>query len=335
MSRLRAAVVGIRGIGRRHAQVVAGLEEYKLVALADLDEALVGEAAAEYGARPVHDFGAMLREERPDVVVISTPNASHARLTLEAVEAGVRGVYCEKPMAVNLGDAQALVAACEARGVQLAVNHQRRTLPPFRSMRRLIQEGAIGRVETIRASCAGDFLTDGTHLVDTVRHLLDDAPAKWVFAQVGREHKESRYGHAVEDGALALVEFADGTQAEFRTGAMQRKGGRYQDFEVIGSEGRLWRAGDSAAIPVVIQDVDGGWRQVPLDDGPGAEENLRLFARNVIAGGGEHPLSGRSGLADQEIVMAVFESARLRARVDLPLSQLRYPLDLLIEEGAL
>ena len=319
MTPLTVAVVGLRGMGLSHAKAFAACPDFRVVAGCDLDPARTAEfAAALPGAAVFADFTRMLAEVRSAVVVIATGTASHAALALAAGEAGARGVFCEKPMAVNLGDARAMVAACRARGCALAVNHQRRTQPPYTTMRRLMIAGAIGKVELIRGSCAGDLLSDGTHAIDSIRWLTGDAPVRRVRGQVGRDRPNPaeprgggydgsggwRYGHPIESGAQAILEFDEGLRAELFTGRFQPRGRGYQDIEVFGTGGRLWRAGDQAGEPLLIQDAP-------------------------------HPLAGDSALADQEVVMAVHESARLRRRVDLPLAQDRYPLELLIEAGEL
>ena len=346
----RGVVVGCK-MGRGHAQVMAGLDEFELVAVCDLKEELAAETAAKHsGAEVYTDYTRMLAEVKPDVVAVATPNDSHARLTIQAAEAGVRGICCEKPMAVNMGEARAMVAACKEHGVSLIVNHQRRMSAAMVRMRELIVEGALGDVYLIRSSNAGDVLSDGTHAVDSVRALAGDEDVKWVFAQVYREEPPAgeeraagyntsggwRYGHPVETGAFAVVEFASGMRAELLTGKMALPGRAYQDYEVMGTKGRLWRPGDRGEPAVSIQDEQGGgWRAVELPESERRwemSESYRQFARMIREGGG-HPLSGESALKDQEVVMAIYESARTHRRIEPPLEQEAYPLALMLAGG--
>ena len=350
---LRTAIVGCGGMGRKHARVLAMLPDYELVAGCDLLAELAREFAAQFpGAKPYADYGELLAVERPDVVVVATNNATHAALTIQAAEAGVRGIYCEKPMATCMADGWAMVETCRRHGVALAVNHQRRTLPVFQAMRRLIAEGAIGEVELICASCAGDLLSDGIHLIDTIRHLAGDAEVRWVFGQVYRVPPDPaeprgtgyhvsggwRYGHPVETGALGVFEFAGGLRAEVHTGGVQIKGRRYQDYQVFGTRGRLWRAGDAADPPLLIQtDAHPGWAPAVVEPhAPGTELTwtFEQFARMVRTAAG-HPLAGDSALKSLEVVMAIYEAARQHRRIDLPLEQPRFPLELMIEQGEL
>jgi predicted dehydrogenase len=349
---LRTAIVGANVMGAFHVRHAALVPEFQIVAICDLNEEVAQNLASEFeGASVYSDYSTMLRESHPDVVIIATSTASHAPLTLQAVEAGVRAVHCEKPMAVNLGDARAMVEACRARGVALLVNHQRRTFPVYREMRCQMESGALGQIELIRASCAGDVLSDGTHLIDTVRHLNGDNEVKWVFGQVTRQLDKAdssgnsgfRYGHPIETGAMAILQFENGVRAEIFTGSMQQNGRFYQAYEVIGTKGRLHRNGDSSNPPLLIQDGQASeWRAVPVEgsddlDKTNTDMEIEIFRRfaDMIFDGAMHPMSGDSGFKNQEIVMAIYESARLRARVDLPLQQDRFPLELMIEAGEL
>jgi predicted dehydrogenase len=244
-----------------------------------------------------------------------------------------------------------MVEACRRRGVRLIVNHQRRLKADLLMARRLIEAGAIGQVCLIRATHAGDVLSDGTHAVDSIRHLAGDRPAKWVFGAICRpKPKEGepkgtgyhasggyRYGHPIESAAMATWEFEGGPRAELLAGDLRFPGRPYQDHEILGTQGRLWRVGDRNETPLLIENHEGrGFRVVDLNPEEAGRdpmtESYRLLARQIREGG-EHPLSGDSGLADLEVVMAIYESARLRKPVTLPLTQEEYPLEIMIRDG--
>jgi predicted dehydrogenase len=353
-TRLRGAVVGCR-MGRAHMRAIHQAEGLELVAVCDLDEARARETSEPYPGVAIYtDFARMLAEVQPDVVALAVPNVAHAPLTIQAAEAGVRGICCEKPVAPSLAQARAMAAACTRHGAQLIINHQRRMLPSLIRMRALIQEGAIGDVYLLRGSCSGDLLTDGTHLIDSLLHLADDAAARWVFGAVYRlpppEGEERgggyyatggyRYGHAVESGAMATWEFESGLRAEILCGQLRFPERPYQDYEILGSRGRLWRVGDRDEPGVLIQTGDtDGWQPI-VPPAPHEERNAMTasyaqLARNLRSGGGDHPLSIARALRGLEILMAIFESARLRSRIELPLQQDRFPLEIMIEEGQL
>lgn len=355
MSALRTVVVGLGAMGQGHARGFASLPElFEVVGGVDVSaEALAKFEAAHAGAKAYTDYDTMLRDAKPDVVALATGPVPRAKMTIAAVEAGVRGVYAEKPMAVGLGEARAMVKACEERGAALVINHQRRMMPVFRTMRRLIAEGAIGRLETVRAACAGDILGDGTHSVDLMRHLTGDAECAWVFGQVYREPPKPgeaaaqgtqpsggfRYGHAIETGGIAVMGFAGNVRGELYTGEM-RSSPYYQDIQAIGSEGRLWRAGDQATVPLLIQDTKSGWRQAPIDEvhepqalhGGLMQQIFRMF-HDSITQGTPHPMSGASALKGHEILSAIHESSRRRAKIALPLAEEHFALQRMIDDG--
>ncbi len=377
---LKAVLVGCGGMGRGQAKIVAGTEGYALSAVCDAIEASAKAAGDELGAAVYTDYERMLAEQKPDVVAICTPNAAHAPQTIAAAAAGVKAVYCEKPMAVGLGEARAMVEACEKNNVALVVNHQRRLGPDLTTARKLIDEGAIGEVKLVRANNAGDVLSDGTHAVDSVLWMLGDTDPKWVLGQVHREincemreraaaqsaktgrtvEAGYRYGHPVENGGTAVVMTASDVRVEFFCGDMRDGYRAYQDYEVFGTKGRLWRTGDGVRPNLYIQDAKGGewsagvdekwvyrpiehkgepgtWRPVDLPDYPyknAIQDGYLRLARH-LRDGTPHPMSGRNALRGFEIVMAIYESARLRRKLSMPIAQEQFPLQLMVDEGVM
>jgi predicted dehydrogenase len=347
--KLRTCIVGCkRGfqVGKR----ISHLAEFELVAVCDLDEERVREAADGLGGLGAYrDYDAMLGAEKPDVVFIATNTQPRSMLTIKAAEAGVPGIIAEKPMAMSMGEARAMVAACNEAGAKLIVTHQRRMGSDMLELRALIEEGAIGDVHLVRASCAGDLLSDGTHAMDSVRALLGDEPARWVLGQVFRRapradgsqspefegHTGTRFGHVTETGTVSIIHFESGVRAEVLTGRAQFPGRAYQDYEIFGSGGRLWRPGDRK--PALIN-THGEWREIEIRPQNRREDAMaeawKAFAR-YLREGGEHPLCGENALQDHELVMAVHESARRTDRIDLSLEQDAFPLQLMVDEGRL
>ncbi|MCL2664359.1 MAG: Gfo/Idh/MocA family oxidoreductase [Defluviitaleaceae bacterium] len=350
MSALTAAVIGLR-MGGGHANIYNNLSEYKLAGLCDIDEAVAQEASAKYGGVPYYaDYKKMLDEIKPDVVCVATPNTLHCEMTLEAAARdSTKGIYCEKPIAVNMREARAMRDACEAKNIPLCIGHQRRMSAPYITMRDAIVNGLIGEVYLIRGICAGDFLSDGTHTVDSLMYLNGDHPAEWVLGQIYRgpfaseeEQKENRYayngkrfGHNTERGAISNIMFSNGVRAETVTGdQMLMKGRWYQDIEVFGSKGRLWRNNDQSEPPVMIN-TTGEWVNLPFsvedEKNYGLKAAHGLFAKTVCSGA-KHPMDMETAMKGFDIVMGVYESARLNARVGFPLAQEEFPLDLMLKE---
>lgn len=352
---LNAVVVGCRGIGKLHATALSKAHGIELVGLCDSTTDHAVELAAGYPGVRIHaDYARMLDEVRPDIVALGVPTDLHAAMAVQAARAGVAGICGEKPMARNLAEARDMIQACEKEGARLIVNHQRRTYPAMIVARKLVEQAAIGEVRLIRASCPGDILTDGTHAIDSVRYLAGDAEAAWVMGSVYRRRyapdekagkgcvirdgRRYRHGCPIEDGGMGVWEFDNGVRAELFCGAMRVPGRSYQDYEIIGSTGVLWRRGDNGDPNLLLRtDTAAGWQPVSIDDHAdgtaSVARNYELLARNILTGSEEHPLSAQSAIKTLEIIMATYESSRLGERIELPLDQDRYPMDIIDTTG--
>jgi predicted dehydrogenase len=353
--RYRVALLGLGSIARAHLrgyQAAGNATRGEIVAGADVSEEARARFAAEVAtARTYADFQELLERERPDVVSVCTWPPLHPQMVQAAAEAGVRGILCEKPMALDLAGCDRMLAAAEKQGAVLVVGHQRRLQPKFSRARALIEEGAIGELELLCGIAAGDLLTDGTHTVDALRFFTGDTAVEWVMGNVDLRERElppsdgprrsgfqqwdetrTRYGHRVEAGACATLAFAGGVRATLELGICARPG--YQRFAIYGSEGMIKISGDRPAEGEPLLQVrrkgGTGWEIVP-----GVEET-NGFAREIsllfdsLQYGTPHPLSGRSARATQEILIAVFESARRPGRVELPFEGPASPLEALL-----
>jgi len=371
---LTAAVVGCK-MGAGHAAAIRASGKYELAALCDINEKQAAEVGARNGNPPIFtDYDAMLRSVHPDVVAIATPNNLHCGFTLKALAAGVRGICCEKPMAVNMSEARSMVTACKNHGIPLVINHQRRMDADLIAAKQMIDNGAIGEVKLIRGQCQGDILSDGTHLIDSVQWLTGDRGARWVLGQVHRDLTPDprlaaknqpqftgmRYGHPVEKGGMAVIQLESGIRLEMFCGDMVEERCPYQSYKVYGSAGTLWRSGDFPKPNLFVNDVNGGgwepgidgwmvkpvpakegvnggWRPVELSS-PGYDNPMtgsyRLLADIVCGCATDHPMSGETALRGFEIVMGIYESARLNSRLSMPLAQEQYPLELMVRERA-
>ncbi len=193
MAPVRLAVLGAGLIGKRHAAHIRAETETVLAAIVDpLPEARA--YAGRLGARWFPDMAAMLAADKPDGIIVATPNTLHVEHGLAAIEAGVP-VLVEKPLADTLGGAERLVAAAEAKGVPLAVGHHRRHNPMIANAREIIASGALGRLVAVhsffwvlkpegyfdvswrREAGAGPILINLSHDVDLLRHLCGEIVA--------------------------------------------------------------------------------------------------------------------------------------------------------------
>lgn len=378
---LKAVLVGCGGMGRNQARILNEMPEFELTAVCDINPDNLQQAAEATGAKAYDDFAACLEAEKPQVVAVPTDNKSHAMLTVMAAKTpGVLGIYCEKPMAVNMGEARSMVEACEANGVKLVINHQRRIGADLVKMRELIEAGAIGEVRRIRVECAGDILSDGTHAVDSALHLVGDRDVEWVLGALHREITEEmvaraekqriergqnnepgyRFGHPVENGGMAIIQVAGGPRIEMFCGDMREEYRIYQDYEVFGDAGRLWRTGDRFNPNLFIETAEGGdwtigldewtlkpvqatggvkgsWKPVDVEKERGRAGITEGYRRLVqwIREDRPHEMCARNALRGFEVIMSVYESARTNHVIRMPLEQDEFPLQLMLDAGRL
>ena len=135
---------GAHSIGYLHANSYCEHPDCNLVAAVDVDLDNLAAFQSHYAVAGGQDLDATLRAHRPDVVSICTYVGSHRDLVERCIAAGVRGIWCEKPFALCMDDARAMIDQCDHAGVALVVNFQRRFLPVFTRARDLIHSGAIG-----------------------------------------------------------------------------------------------------------------------------------------------------------------------------------------------
>ncbi len=357
MNTFSVLLVGCGKMGAHQAQLLTDHPDYTLAAVCDISAVLSQELAQNNDCLSFTDFGTALATVQPDVVVICTSNNAHATLCLQAAEHTVQAIYCEKPMAVNYSDAQAMMSACEKKNIQLIVNHQRRVGHDLQHIRTLITTGAIGKVQTIRAYCPGDLLSDGTHSIDNVLFLAGDPDITWCFGSIDDDGTNERYGHPIEDGHAGFfgthaTPTEDSIRFEYACGSLRPDFTSYQDLEIIGSAGSIRRCGDLLQPNVFINNNEAGELSLQLDKGPWVfhpspddqggpwnsiqtpkPENYINTAYTRLAqtlrDGTIHPMNGHHALRVQEIIMALYESARLHQRIELPLTQMEFPLALM------
>ena len=143
---LRVALVGCGQIADAHLQEINKIPQASAVAVCDRYLDLARQAAARFGVRGVYsDLTQMLERERPDVLHVTTPPRSHAPIALQALAVGSH-VYLEKPFTVDLGEADTVLRAAEARGRLVCVGHNLQFDPIWRECQESYRQGDLGRI---------------------------------------------------------------------------------------------------------------------------------------------------------------------------------------------
>jgi predicted dehydrogenase len=253
MDRVRTALVGCGKVGQIHAQALATLPESELVGACDVDSSRAAAFAARYGGRPYGDVATMLREGAPQAVVIGTPHPLHAEPAILAAEAGAH-VLVEKPMAADLADCDAMLAAARRSRVKLGVISQRRWYEPVLRMKAAIDAGKIGRpvlgtfvMYSWREPSyyqsdpwrgrwdtegGGVLVNQSPHMLDLLGWLMDDPVAEVAGYWANLNHPSVE----VEDSAVAVLRFQNGGLGSIVTSLAQRPG-IYTKVHIHGSNG--------------------------------------------------------------------------------------------------
>jgi phthalate 4,5-cis-dihydrodiol dehydrogenase len=216
-------IVGAGFIGAYHARAIAAVDGLELVAANRTDRDALARFCAEHGCRAVGDARELVEDDAVDVVVIATPHHLHTDITLQAIAAG-KSVFLEKPMAANLEQCGAIVAAADAAGVVAMVGFTNRFARSYQVARRLLDSGELGRV--VRASSTmsklwmepnrrpwhltaatggGMWLTAGIHCLDRLTHLVGSD-----VRHVTGRFATSFHAQDADDVGTVLVEYASG-----------------------------------------------------------------------------------------------------------------------------
>lgn len=303
MTRYRVGIVGLTDIGCRrpgvsaeggipvpssHASAYAEIPGAEVVAVCDLQPSLLGEFHAVWGevwpnAAHYTDHRKLLAEAGIDVLSVCTSDHAHAQIVVDACRAGVRGIFCEKPIATTLADADRMIEAARAAGTTLSIDHTRRWRPLYQEAREHLRAGIIGRVTRVVGTLGGPramLFRNGTHLIDTVMMLVE-SDAEWVFAELdeGFEQYFAYGGDGGRDpnsdpGVSAYIHFRGGARAFINASKGTPKGFQIDLFGEIG------RMSISDVGGAVVQ-LDGRSQQLliperhPVDVAAGVQELLQ------------------------------------------------------------
>lgn len=351
MARLR---VGIIGTGRRkdrpditgffmayqHAAGYRALpDQCDLVACADIVSEN-GTAFAEANGITEHhvylDYRTMLAQEQLDMVSICTWPHLHAPMVLDCALAGVQAIHSEKPMADTWGASRLMAQECERRGVQLTFNHMRRFGKPYTAARDLLRAGAIGDLVRVEAGCPGDIYDTGTHWIDMCGMYVDEQPAEWVIGQIDYRKERRVFGMHSETQALAGWRYTNGISGLLASGAGVSMIG--VSHRLVGTTGVI-EVGVPQGPLLRVQRHGSSWETIDTGQetlhGPGYHERGIADAISALHAGREPELSARRALNATEIIFAIYESSRRRARIDLPLTIQDNPLTSMVDAGSL
>jgi 1,5-anhydro-D-fructose reductase (1,5-anhydro-D-mannitol-forming) len=334
MTGLRWGLIGASTIAAEHMIDAFRANGGEVVSVMSASAERAAQYAKNHGiAKSTTDLGALVEDANIDAVYVSTTNELHRDQVFAAAAAG-KHVLCEKPLALNLADARAMVAECRRRGVVMATNHHLRNAATHRAMRDAIKAGRIGRPlfarvfhavhlpphlqgwRIERPQAGGGVVLDITvHDADTLRFVLDDEPQS-----VTAMTSNSGLGQAgLEDGVMGVISFSSGLLAQFHDAFTVKYAGT--GFEVHGEEGSLIGRDCMTQAPKgeVLLRSAAGEEALKLDHEKLYVRSVRLF-QGAVAGSGAPSASGEDGVKSLSVAVSALESARSGAAVPVDLT---------------
>lgn len=306
----RVGVVGSGGIAPDHVQGYESTRVAHIVAFNDVSPvSLAGMLDQVPHAKGYKDLQQMLANERLDLVSICTWPDSHASLVAQVAAAGIKGIMCEKPLALTMSEVDAMVAAAAQHGCRLAGGHQYRFHALFMRAAALVREGRLGNITRARGNIASTLANNGPHLIDTIRFVMGDDKVVSVQCACERERDEWNRGLPAEDGAAGALVFESGVRCDVLTG--DRSDGFFS-IQIVGDKGSLEVSPNRLV-------VDG---KVVSDGNAEDDYRRRQFSEFIDWVKGKratYAADAVSSAATAEVVLAMYESARLGNAVQLPL----------------
>lgn len=348
-------LVGSQFITSIHAESLKHVPQAEIRGVMSPTAGHARDFAAKHGI-PNHftDLDALLARDDIDLVVVGAPNFTHCDITIRAAEAG-KHVVVEKPLALNLDEADRMIAACGKSGVKLMYAEELCFTPKYVRLKKLLDDGALGRPVLfkqsekhdgphaahfwdVERSGGGVTMDMGCHAIQFFRWLNRNDPVKSVYAQMNTSvHGAKTRG---EDNAIIVLEFENGVVA-LAEESWTKLGGMDDRAEIHGSEGVAYadvlqgnsiqtysQKGVGYAVEKAGNTV--GWSYVMYEEiwNYGFPQEFQHFVDCVL---NDRPplVTGADGRAVLEIIFAAYESAGSGRKIAMPSStRAPRPIDL-------
>ncbi len=335
-------VIGAGGIADRRTipEGLMAAENAELVAVMDIDEGRAKKVAEKYGGLRYYTREEdLLRDKGVEAVYLATPTYHHHRQVMMAAGAG-KHILCEKPMAMNIREAEKMIAACRSNKVKLSLGYMMRHHSYNRKIKEMIDEGRLGTPVMGRAQLTcwyppmkgawrqvprqgggGSLIDMGSHCIDLLEWML--GPVTEVSCFTARLVQDC----PVEDTATVLLRFESGAQGLVDSHFNIPDASSENRLEIYGSKGSILAQGtigqsSAGAMIARIEEEQKGYQAeqkreevreetIVLDGGNIYQAEIEDFSECILRGGDAQPsFSGEDGLRNLRIVLAAYESAR-------------------------
>jgi predicted dehydrogenase len=343
-NKIKVGLIGSQFVSHIHATSLKRCAEAELFAVASPTQGHAKKFAARHDI-PNHftDCKELLAMPEVDMVVVGVPNDLHCSIALAAAAAG-KHIVMEKPLCLNLAEADRMIAACRKANVKLMYAEELCFTPKYVRLKQLLDSGALGEPTLVKQSekhdgphaphfwdvnrAGGGVTMDmGCHAIEFFRWMLDRPPIKSVYAQLGTQvHKNKTEG---DDNALIILEFATGVVALAEV-SWTKLGGMDDRAEVHGSKGVAYAdlhhgnaietySAEGYDYAVEKAGSTRGWSFTIYEEewNYGYPQEMEHFV-DCIQNDRKPLVTGEDGRVVLEVIFAVYESARTGRKVKLP-----------------
>jgi predicted dehydrogenase len=358
IKRVRPVGVGLIGsqfIASIHAEALRACSQADIRAVASPTAGNARAFAQRHGIpKYFSDYRELLALPEVDMVVVGVPNDLHCSIALDAASAG-KHVVMEKPLCLNLAEADQMIEACCRANVKLMYAEELCFAPKYVRLKALLDEGALGRPTLLKQSekhdgphaahfwdvtrSGGGVTMDmGCHAIEFFRWMLGRPPVKSVYAHMSTlVHADRTLG---DDNSILVLEFADGTTAVAEE-SWTKLGGMDDRAEVHGSKGVAYadllhgsaiRAYSSGGYGYAVEKAGStvGW-SFPMHEEAwnyGFHAEMAHFV-DCVQNDRKPLVTGEDGRAVLEVIFAAYESAGTGRKVLLPFAtKAAKPIDL-------
>ena len=337
----KIGIVGCGRISKFHVEAIAKVEGLTLTAVCDVIEERARETGEKIGVPWFGSIEAMLKGADMDIVAVCTPSGLHPEHGVVAAQAG-KHVVSEKPMALSLDSADALIAACEKAGTRLFVVKQNRLNPPIQLLKRAVDRGRFGKIYMANVTVrwqrpqeyyeaekwrgtwkydGGAIMNQASHYVDLVQWLV--GPVESVMAKTATQARRIE----AEDSGAAVLQFSSGAIGVIEVNVLTYPRNYEGSITIIGETGTVKIGGTS------VNKVE-HWAFAEYNDDDKLVETGAIntnpptvygfghegYYRNVVAvlrGKAKADTDGREGRKSLALILGIYESARTGKNVTI------------------
>ncbi len=338
----KIAVVGCGRISKNHFETIKKLDaDLKLVSVCDIIETRARQAGKVYGVQYYTDYAKMLSSVQIDIISICTPSGLHPEHGIQAAKHGIH-VITEKPMGISLDAVNQLINVCDNYKVKLFVVKQNRLNSTVQLLKKAIDKGRFGKIYTVQSNVfwqrpqeyydmakwrgtweldGGAFMNQASHYVDAISWLVGSVD--YVLADTATMARNIE----AEDTGSAIIKFRNGAIGTINVTMLTYPKNFEGSITVLGERG-------SVKIGGIALNKFEKWDFEDYDDDDKLIEESEYtppnvyglghfpYYKNVIASlnnEADAMTDGRSGKKSLELILAIYKSAKLGKRINLPL----------------